>query len=295
MQAAPLTVARAGPLSAACPEGRLSGGHGNNAQRISLSKKDLRKVERLNSRLNKEMQKFQKNFKELHRCIRKKLSNKRVSFDNVKNSVQYLPCFKNSAAYQHILGHNTAVGRAKDMRDLFSALLAYTSWYNYQLSALLVINFGGKGGKGLIQSYEARLQDHLQRLVSQCPPFWPSSEEGTPSRREVPEGYIIMDVVVKASYETCTLRDVSAFKNALSELLQLHLEAMILGSVQPGEVGQCCMTWMVPLVAMQHTVNIAIARMVQLEANQILQLRIGPTTVVTASRPGQLHVSRVCV
>eukprot|EP00731_Ephydatia_muelleri_P031637 Em0023g144a len=255
--------------------------------RTSLGKKDLRKKERMICKMNKEMLKLQKNFKEFHHTIRKKLSCKRVSFVNVQSSLQYLPCFKNTADLQCVLDHNTAIGKAKNMHDLFSAVLAYSSWYNYQLIALLAINFGGKGAKSIVQSYEARLQDHLLRPVPHCPPFWPATDGDALPNQEIPEGFTKMEVVVKRSYETCTLRDINILKNALSELLQLHQEAMILGSIQPGEEEQCHMTWMVPSVAMQHTINIAITRMSQLGASQIQQLRIGSTTIVTAPRPGQ--------
>ena len=261
--------------------------------RTSLGKKDLRKKERMICKMNKEMLKLQKNFKEFHHTIRKKLSCKRVSFVNVQSSLQYLPCFKNTADLQCVLDHNTAIGKAKNMHDLFSAVLAYSSWYNYQLIALLAINFGGKGAKSIVQSYEARLQDHLLRPVPHCPPFWPATDGDALPNQEIPEGFTKMEVVVKRSYETCTLRDINILKNALSELLQLHQEAMILGSIQPGEEEQCHMTWMVPSVAMQHTINIAITRMSQLGASQIQQLRIGSTTIVTAPRPGQSAVSNM--
>lgn len=261
----------------------------------SLSKKDLRKKEKMNCRLNKEMQKLQKNFKEFHHTIRKKLSSKHVSFGNVQSCVQDLPCFKNTADSHHVLGHDTAIGKARNMHDLFCALLTYTSWYNYQLIAFLAITFGGKGAKGIVQSYEARLQDHLLRPIPHCPAFWPAAEGDILTHQlphqEAPEGFTRMEVVAKRSYETCTLRDVNTLKNVLSELLQLCREALILGSVQPGEEEQCRMTWMIPSVAMQHTINIAITRMTQLGANQILQLTIGSTTVVTAPHPGHLAVS----
>lgn len=265
----------------------------NATLRGSLSRRDLRKKERINSKLKKEMQKLQKHFKEFHLSVRKKLSCKGISFGNIQNSLQYHPCFKNATNPSHILGHNTAVGRAKNMCELFNALLSYTSWYNYQLVALLALDYGGKGGKTLVHSYEARLQDHLQRPVFHCPPFWPAAGaaaagEDVEPLQEVPEGYIKMEVLVKRNYETTMLGDVVALKNALSELLQLHQEALMLGSVQPGEEGQCCMTWMIPSVAMQHVINIAIARMAQLGTRQVLQLRVGSTTVVTAPKPGQL-------
>ena len=260
-----------------------------NTQRGSLSKKDIRKMERMNYKLNKEIQKLQKNYKEFHHSIRKKLGSKRVSFGNVQSSVQYLPCFKNVTDPQHVLGHNTAVGRAKNVRDLFAALLAYTSWYNYQLIAHLVITYGGKCGRSLVRSYEVRLQEHLERPLSQCPPFWPSAEGDAPSCPEVPEGFATMEVTLRRSYEACVLRDMNILRNALSNLLQLHHEALVLGAVQPGEEGQCCTTWMIPSVAVQHTINIAITRMVQLGTSQILQLRIGSTTVAPSS--GQLPVS----
>lgn len=150
------------------------------------------------------------------------LQGKGVTTDQVRTLLQYRLGSKN-------IGDESMkyVSEAKTIHSLLCAAEPFSSWFNYDLIAFLAKQLGGEEGSAVVDGYESKLKQYLERLVFKSPPF--------SSIKSIPPGFEELQVKLDWNFEQVTIQDITIFKSKLCEFLgPSDPSAFILKSVEEG-------------------------------------------------------------
>ena len=159
-----------------------------------------------------------------------------LSFQNCTGVVRALKAFDSSS---RVFG-------ARSVPSLVAALRGYSSWYNYELIADVARKFCGSEGARLVEAYESKLSDYMQRVVLHCPQPFHELEEEEEEEVVVQKDLEMLRMDVDADFSMTSLKDLAIFKQTLCKVCDLDPRFVVLRKV---DASSYRLVWAVPRVA----------------------------------------------
>ena len=174
---------------------------------------------------------------------------------------------------------------SKTIHSLICAVEPFSSWFNYDLIALVAKKLGNEEGERIVELYESQLQKYFQRLVFECPPF--------SSIKTTPDDFEQMSVKVDWDYKECTVQDITIFKSKLCKFLKREDPSLfILNSVEEGCV---ILTWLFPSAITTDVICEVQACCSQLANEDVLFVRVGTKTITCNAQVSLITISMLTV
>ena len=227
-----------------------------------------KKMERLRVKLAEESQEMLDCFTRFVINVSKLLTSKSVNMDKIQLS---LHCRLGSCKVSDDIVKK--IDAANSIPALLRMAMPFSSWYNYNLIALLAEEHGEEEGKKLAADYEKKLNIYLQRLVYQCPSF-----SALPSGK-FSSDFDELSVKVDWVYENCTLQDISLFKGKLCKAFGCKDPCcFILKSVEEGCVRVTYIITAQKVPELASKVEQATAKLVE---ERVISIQVGMNPVIS--------------
>ena len=153
-----------------------------------------------------------------------------------------------------------------NLTALMTSLHSYSSWFNYEIIAVIAEDFGGNAGRQLITEYEENFKSFLNKVTYCCPQYMSN----------VPQGFEGFLVKVDANFKSFTLQDVTLYKARIVKLTEVPPQCLLLRSVEEGCV---LMSWFVPTNLVAQTSERMKAQMSLLAQYDIVSFSIAEKRV----------------
>ncbi len=159
--------------------------------------------------------------------------------------------------------------KAKTIPVLITSLRSYSSWYNYHLIADIAKHFCGDKGRALVESYEAKVRDFLQRLLTHSPPLFPGSE--TPSKDTD-----LFEMKIACDMSGTYLRDIAIFKNTLCELCEIDPRFLVIKEI---DTSNSYVSWATPKAATDSIIKAIKLKLDDLSQENIQEIRLSESNI----------------
>ena len=195
--------------------------------------------------------------------IQQQIENQSISVNQVRLSLQYLPCLVQKSTKHFVFNHTSPISQATDISTLFSSLKDISSWYNHGLFKYLTSTFLNEEGRELTSQYTTTLLSYCSNVLL----LLPTASTGP----QCVQGFEEVNVHTSSTPDSYTLGDAIRIHESVAEILGLNNFVVLFQGVSKIKVGSSFLYWIPEAVSSLAISNAAsnIRRMSELDIVQI--------------------------
>lgn len=187
-----------------------------------------------------------------------------MAVGKLQRCLQYANCLKNSVLHP-VFSQSSALSKAEDLDQLFTAVQHLSSWYNHNLVTHVAKSLLGDEGKALADKYSTALTGHCTTLLLLLPQF--------SSGCSCPDDFEEILVDIERRIQSCSLADTIRVQETLADIFELNSSAIFLKGISQGEVSGSSLTFWIPKSMSSHAASAALGNTSAMAGEGIARIR----------------------
>ena len=207
--------------------------------------------------------------------IQQQIENQSISVNQVRLSLQYLPCLVQKSSKHFVFNHTSPISQATDISALFSSLKDISSWYNHGLFKYLTSTFISKEeGQELTSQYTTTLLSYCSNVLL----LLPTASTGP----QCVQGFEELNVYTSDTPDSYTLGDAIRIHESVAELLGLNTFVVLFQGVSKTKVGSSFLYW-IPKAVSSLAVSNAASNVQRMSELGIVQIQAKYETIMSTN------------